>query len=344
MSTNIRGYHVVAPTPGPAEVLTVEEFSVGTPGPHQLLVHNAAVGVNFIDVYFRSGIYPTKFPYVPGSEGSGTIVEIGSEVTEFSVGENVMWNAAPHSYATHSIVPASNAVRVPSHIDLQTAAAIPLQGLTAHYLATSAYPVAPGDVVLVHAGAGGVGLLLTQIIKLRGGYVISTVSTQEKEALAQAAGADRVIRYDQLADLTQELPAIVKELSTDLRESTKVLGRGSGVDAVFDGVGRTTFDASLASLRTRGHLILFGGSSGQVQPFDLQRLNKAGSIVITRPSLEHFLLTREELELRSADLFTWLENGQLSFRIGATYPLHEASKAHHALESRATTGKTLLIP
>lgn len=338
------GVRITAQTPGAADALVPEQFIPGEPGPKQILVQTTAVGVNFIDTYFRSGTYSTTFPYTPGTEGSGTVIACGSEVTEFSNGDTIMWNAAPHSYATHVLVPSENAVRIPAHIDPVTAAAIPLQGLTAHYLATSAYHISPDDVVLIHAGAGGVGLLLTQIAKILGAFVITTVSTSEKEELSLNIGADRVIRYDQLTDLRAQLPALVRELSDELRNSNALDPRGSGVDAVFDGVGRTTFDASLASLRVRGTLVLFGGSSGQVEPFDLQRLNASGSISVVRPSLGHYILNRQELETRSADLLTWLGQGTLQFRVGATFPLNQASAAHIALESRSTTGKILLIP
>lgn len=324
-------------------------MEIPKPSSGELVVAVSAVGVNFIDTYLRSGVYKTSFPHTPGSEGSGTIIALGPDTADFNMGDRVIWNAAPGSYATHVRVPAANAVRVPAGIDLSQAAAIPLQGLTAHYLATSSFPIHRDDVVLIHAGAGGVGLILTQIAKTLGAKVVTTVSTAAKEELSREAGADHAIRYDQLHDLTKELPPLIHAVSQNLRQthgSDHHLddGRGSGVDAVYDGVGLTTFEASLASLRTRGSLVLFGGASGQVPQFDLQRLNAHGSLTITRPSLGHFILTREELSRRYADLFRWVSQGNLVFRVGQTFALRDAGLAQQSLESRATTGKVLLIP
>ena len=317
---------------GGPEVLTVVDLPETPPGDDEVRVQVAAAGVNFIDTYRRSGVYPVEFPHVAGLEGAGSVVEVGAGVSEFAVGDHVAWTNVPGSYAERVNIPASSAVPVPAGIDLRTAAALPLQGMTAHYLSASTFPISPGDVALVHAGAGGVGLLLTQLIVRRGGRVISTVSTAEKEELSRQAGASDVIRYTELDDLTAELPVLVRDL-TD----------GRGVDVVYDGVGLSTFDASLASLRPRGMLALFGGSSGQVPPFDLQRLNSAGSLFVTRPTLAHYVADRAELLWRAADLFAAVADG-LTFRIGVELPLDQAAEAHTALEGRKTTGKVILVP
>ena len=316
---------------GGPDVLELVDLPDPEPGPGEVVVEVAAAGVNFIDTYRRSGIYPMPFPHVVGAEGAGRVVALGDGVSSLAVGDRVAWSDSPGSYASRVVVAADRALVVPDDVDDATAAALPLQGLTAHYLATSTYPVQPGDDVLVHAGAGGVGLLLTQLAVARGGRVVSTVSTDEKAALARGAGADVVIRYDQLDDLTTELPALVREATG-----------GVGVAAVYDGVGRDTFEASLASLRRRGVLVLFGGSSGQVPPFDLQRLNAAGSLFVTRPTLKDYVATPEELRERAAELFRAVRDGSLDVRIGGTYPLAYAARAHAALESRATTGKVVL--
>ncbi len=317
---------------GGPEVLTVVDLPEEPPGAGEVRVEVAAAGVNFVDTYRRSGVYPVKYPHVVGDEGAGTVVEVGEGVTELAIGDHVAWASAPGSYAERVNVPVAQAIPVPAGIDHHTAAALPLQGMTAHYLSSSTFPISPGDVALVHAGAGGVGLLLTQLVVRRGGRVISTVSTEEKELLSRDAGAEHVIRYTELDNLTTELPQLVRDLTG-----------GRGVDVVYDGVGRTTFDASLASLRPRGMLVLFGGSSGQVPPFDLQRLNAAGSLFVTRPTLAHYIADRAELVWRAADLFNAVLEG-LSVRIGQEFPLTEAAAAHAALEGRKTTGKVLLVP
>jgi NADPH2:quinone reductase len=322
---------VSAQAPGGPEVLQLGELPDPVPGPGEVLVRVAWAGVNFIDTYRRSGVYKVEFPHVVGSEGSGTIVALGDGVDDLGVGQRVAWSDVPGSYAELVVAPAARLVPVPDGIGLDVAAALPLQGMTAHYLANSTYPVQPGDDVLVHAGAGGVGLLLTQLATLRGGRVITTVSTADKAELSRGAGAIEVIRYDQLDDLSAELPKLVRDATG-----------GEGVAVVYDGVGRTTFDASLASLRLRGMLVLFGGSSGQVPPFDLQRLNAGGSLFVTRPTLGHYVVTTDELRGRAADLFALVAEGRLDVRIGATYPLADAAEAHRALEGRATTGKVLL--
>jgi NADPH2:quinone reductase len=318
---------IVTRTGGP-EVLEVQDRPVPEPGPGELRVAVGAAGVNFIDTYQRSGVYPVPLPLILGGEGSGTVEAAGPGVTEFSPGDRVAWSAAPGSYAEKVLVDAERAVPVPDGVTAEQAAAVMLQGMTAHYLSHSTYPVRPGDVALVHAAAGGVGLLLTQLVVRRGGRVIGTVSTEAKEKLAREAGAADVIRYTE----------------TDFAPVARELTGGRGVDVVYDGVGRTTFDGSLASLRIRGMMVLFGGSSGQVPPFDIQRLNSSGSLFLTRPHLMHYVLTRAELLERAGDVLGLVARGELSVRIGGTYPLAEARTAHEDLESRRTTGKLLLIP
>lgn len=314
-------------TQGGPEVLELTDIDEPRPQPRELLVDVAVAGVNFIDTYQRSGAYSMPLPFTPGAEGAGTVLEVGSEVTEFAPGDRVAWAMTPGSYAQRAAIPADKAVRVPEGVDDRTAAAASLQGLTAHYLVNSTYPVRTGDTALVHAAAGGMGLLLTQLIKARGGNVIGTVSTPEKEKLARDNGADEIIRYTE----------------ADVAEQIRDLTDGRGVDVVYDGVGKTTFDGSLASLRPRGTLALFGASSGPVPPVDPQRLNSAGSVFLTRPSLAHYLLSRAELEWRASEIFTAIAQGTLRIRIGATYPLGEARRAHEDLEGRRTTGKLLLL-
>jgi len=318
---------------GGPEVLELVELPDPTPGPGQVLVKVAAAGVNFVDTYKRGGIYPMPFPHVVGSEGAGEVVALGDGVTDVAVGDRVAWADAPDSYAELVLVNAERLLPVPDGVALDVAAAAPLQGMTAHYLVTSTYAVQPGDDVLVHAAAGGVGLLLTQLVVAHGGRVIGTVSTAGKEQLAREAGADVVIRYDQLADITAELPKLVKDATG-----------GKGVAVVYDGVGKTTFDASLASLKPRGMMVLFGGSSGQVPPFDLQRLNSGGSLFITRPTLGHYTVNTDELRWRAKELFDAVQAGQLNVRIGARFPLADAAEAQRALEGRKTTGKVILVP
>ncbi|TCN57978.1 NADPH2:quinone reductase [Rhodococcus sp. SMB37] len=312
---------------GGPEVLVPTELPDPRPGPGDLLIRTDAIGVNFIDTYFRTGMYGSDLPYVPGSEGTGTVVDVGSDVDDFAVGQRVAWCAAEGSYAELVRVPAAVAVPVPDSIPADQAAAVLLQGMTAHYLIESTYPAQPGDTVLVHAGAGGVGLLLTQLAVAKGVRVITTVSTDEKEALSREAGAAEVLRYDD-----------------DLGDQVRALTGGDGVAAVYDGVGAATFEASLASLRIRGTLALFGAASGPVPPFDLQRLNPAGSLFVSRPTLAHHTLTREELLWRSGDVFAAIAAGTLNIRVGATYPLADADRAHTDLESRRTTGSIVLLP
>jgi NADPH:quinone reductase len=318
---------VVRATGGP-EVLELVEVEPPSPGSGDLLVEAAAAGVNYIDTYHRRGLYPKDLPFTPGSEGAGTVSAVGDGVTDIAVGDHVAWADVPGSYAQHVVVPASKAFRVPDGIEDEVAAAAMLQGLTAHYLVTSTYPVKPGDTVLVHAAAGGVGLLLVQAAKSRGGKVIGTVSTAEKERLAREAGADEVIRYSE----------------TDFAEEVSRLTGGVGVAAVYDGVGKDTFDRSLACLSTRGMMALFGASSGPVPPVDPQRLNSGGSLFLTRPILAHHIATTDEYRWRCDELFSAISAGRMNIRIGGRYPLADARTAHEDLEGRRTTGKLLLMP
>ncbi|WGD37160.1 quinone oxidoreductase [Lysinibacter sp. HNR] len=315
---------VSAATAGGPEVLAPTDIPLPTLGPGQVLVRTHTTGVNFIETYQRSGIYPVSFPFIPGTEASGTVEAVGEGVVSLTVGNRVATCQASETYADVFVVDEDRVFPVPPTIDLETAAAIPLQGLTAHYLCTSVHPASPGETALVHAGAGGVGLLLTQLLVSRGVTVITTTSTPQKAELSRQAGATHTIGYDNFA-------ATVREL-TD----------GEGVNVVYDGVGKTTFDGSLASLRIRGTLALFGGASGQVPPFDLQRLNAAGSLSITRPTLGHFLLTPEERSWRYNEVFNAVTRGELRIRIGTRFPLSEAADAHRALESGTTHGKTIL--
>jgi len=320
---------VVTQTGGP-EVLAYGERAVLEPGPGQLLVDVAAAGVNFIDTYHRTGYYPRPLPFTPGGELAGTVAAVGEGVTGFAPGDHVATvDSASGAYAETSLVEAARAVRVPAGIDLETAAAAMLQGLTAHYLTTSTWPVQKDQTVLIHAAAGGMGLLLTQLAKAHGARVIGTVSTAQKEAKARAAGADEIIRYTEVDDLAAQVRALTG---------------GKGVDVVYDGVGKTTFDASLASLRPRGMEVLFGASSGPVTEFDPRRLMTGGSLFLTRPTLGHYIATPEELAWRSGELFGAIESGRLTITVGARFPLSEAGAAHAALESRSTVGKVLLIP
>lgn len=318
---------VVRETGGP-EVLQWESQEVPEPGPGQVRVELAAAGLNYIDTYFRTGLYPRPLPFVCGLEGAGTVEAVGPEVTSLSAGDRVSWASVPGSYGQHVVGSAAQMVAVPEGVELTVAAAAMLQGMTAHYLVDGVRTTAPGDVALVHAGAGGVGLILTQLLKQAGATVIATCSTKEKEALSQAAGADHVIRYTE-----RDFGAAVQEITG-----------GVGCDVVYDAVGVTTFEGSLASLRPRGLLALYGQSSGPPPAFDLQRLNNQGSLFVTRPSLAHYTATREELERRAGDVLGAIAAGKLDIRIGARFSLDDAASAHRALEGRATTGKVLLLP
>jgi NADPH2:quinone reductase len=318
---------VVVHEHGGPDVLTVGDWDEPVPGEGELLVQVAAAGVNFVDIYNREGRppYGGPVPYIPGGEGAGTVVSTGPGVTGFAAGDPVAWNSAPGSYAEMAIVRASAAVLVPAGVDLRTAAAVMLQGVTAHYLCHSTYPVAQGDPAVVHAAAGGVGLLLTQLVKMRGGVVIATTSTPQKAELARQAGADHLAGYEDFGEVVREVTG------------------GAGAAVVYDGVGQATFDASLASLRPRGYMVLYGGASGPVPPVDVQRLNTGGSLYLTRPTMGHYMATRDELLGRVNDLFGWIAAGRLSVRVGATYPLAEAARAQDDLAARRTTGKLLLL-
>jgi NADPH2:quinone reductase len=318
---------VVAKTGG-LEVLELQERDPGPPGPGQVRVRVAAAGVNFIDVYFRTGAYPRPLPFVAGLEGAGQIEAVSPDVAGLAVGDRVAWATAPGSYADIVVAPASSLVRVPAAVPDEIAAAAMLQGMTAHYLVHAIREPAPGAWVLVHAAAGGTGLLLVQMLRAAKVHVVATCGSAEKVTLARDAGADEVVRYD----------------TSDFVAAARAATEGRGVDVVYDGVGRATFEGSLASLRPRGLLVLFGAASGPVPPFDLQRLSASGSLVVTRPALAHFIATRAELEERAGAVLGAIEAGKLAVRIGARFPLARAADAHRALEGRETTGKVLLIP
>ncbi len=313
---------------GGPEVLRYDEVSTSEPKAGEARVHIEAAGLNYIDVYHRTGLYPSaNMPFTPGMEGAGVVEAIGPDVTEVNVGDRVAYAMHQGSYTEVAIVPSQVLVPLPDSIDTESAAAAMLQGMTAHYLTRSTYPLSTGDTALVHAAAGGVGLLLIQMAKTLGARVFGTVSTPEKAQLATGAGADEVILYTQ----------------TDFEAEVKRLTDGRGVDVVYDSVAKTTFDKSLNCLRPRGCLALFGQSSGPVPLFDLSRLSR-GSLFITRPGLGHHAADREELMGRASDLFEWIAAGTLKLRIDRTFPLQDAANAHRALEGRQTTGKVLLIP
>ncbi|WP_281902472.1 quinone oxidoreductase family protein [Phytohabitans aurantiacus] len=311
---------------GGPEVMELSQVDTPEPGPGQVLVRLAAIGVNYIDIYFRTGQYPSELPLTPGSEGAGTVVAVGPGVTSPAVGDRVASTNLAGSYAQYALVPANRAVPVPDGVSDEQAAASLLQGMTAHYLLLDTAPVRDGDTVLVHAAAGGMGLLLTQLATRLGARVIGTVSTPEKEKLARQAGAAEVIGYSDIAAKVRELTG------------------GAGVAAVYDGVGKSTFDESLASLRPRGILALYGAASGKVPPFDPQRLQGGGSLFLTRPTLAHYIADDEELRRRAADVYGWVADGSLGVLVGGRYPLAEAVRAHTDLAARRTTGKLLLIP
>ena len=292
-------------TPGGPEQLQLVDVPVPQPGAKQALVRVAASGVNFIDIYFRTGLYKADIPIAIGSEGAGTVESVGAGVTEVAPGERVAWAMPRGSYAEYALVPAAQLVKIPDHVDFQTAAAAMLQGMTAHYLTHSTYPLKAGETCLVHAAAGGAGGLVVQMAKMLGARVFGTVSTEEKAQVARENGVDEAILYTQV-----EFDAEVKRLTG-----------GKGVDVVYDSVGRTTFESSLNSLRPRGLLALFGQSSGSVPPLDPSVLNGKGSLFLTRPSLRHYLLTREELLWRAGDVLRWIDEGKLKLRIGGVYPL-----------------------
>lgn len=314
-------------TGGP-DRLVVEEVPVPAPAHGEVRFAVEAAGVNFIDTYQRSGLYPVKLPHVPGSEAAGIVTAVGEGVTDFCVGDRVASARVSGAYAAEAVSPAAHTVHVPEAVTLQTAAALMLQGMTAHYLACDTFPLKPGNSALIHAGAGGVGLLLIQIAKMRGARVIATVGTDEKATLARQAGADAVCVY------TRE----------DFAKAVSAFTTGRGVDVVYDSVGQSTFEGSLASLRPRGMFVTFGNSSGPVPAFAPLILSQKGSLYMTRPTLAHYTLTAGETRARADDLFAWVMLAALKVRIGATYTLEKAADAHRALEGRATAGKILLLP
>lgn len=322
-------FAIQAMSPGGPEVLAWNEVPAPECAPDHVIVKLHAAGVNFIDTYRRSGVYPMPFPHIPGSEGAGVVVEAGSEAG-IEVGAHVAWAFSHSSYAELVAVPAKDCIPVPDGVSLEAAAALPLQGLTAHYLVRSTYEVKPGDTILITAGAGGVGGLVIQLAKSLGATVITTVGSPEKAEIARAHGADHVLDLSTMDNLTADIPAAVRAIAPE------------GVNASYDGIGKDTFDGTIACVRPRGIQVLFGGASGQVAPFDLQRLNAAGSIYITRPSLGHYLANRDELLWRADELFGAIERGELAVPIGLILPLADARRAHEALEARETTGKVIL--
>lgn len=313
---------------GGAEKMRLDVLAVPAPGAGEVRLRVEAAGVNFIDTYQRSGLYAVKLPHTLGMEAAGEVTAVGAGVTEFSVGDRVASVRVAGAYAAEALAPAAHTVKVPAGITTQTAAALMLQGMTAHYLACDTFPLKVGDTALVHAGAGGVGLLLTQIAKLRGARVLATVGTEEKAGLARGAGADAVCIY------TRE----------NFVDAVKAFTGGRGVDVAYDAIGQDTFDGTLASLRPRGMFVSYGNSSGPVAPFAPLVLSQKGSLFFTRPTLAHYTLTTAELQARAGELFGWVAAGKLTVRIGATYPLAQAAEAHRALEGRRTTGKVLLVP
>ncbi len=317
----------VAKVGGP-EALTLVDLPVPDPKPNEALVQIKAAGVNFIDVYFREGRYPAPLPFINGQEAAGVVTATGSEVTNVKPGDRVAYTGSLGAYAEHAAVPADRLVHVPKELDSQHAVAAMLQGMTAHYLSHSTYPIKRAETALIHAAAGGVGGLLVQMAKRLGARVIGTAGSEEKASLARDAGADEVIIYTQ----------------QDFETETRRLTEGKGVHVVYDGVGKTTFDKDLNVLRPRGYLVLFGGASGPVPPLDLMKLTQKGSLFVTRPTLAHYIATREDLEQRSGEVFQMITRGDLKLRIHATYPLVRAQDAHRDLEGRKTTGKLLLIP
>ncbi len=313
--------------PGGPEAMILADLPVPEPKANEAVVKLTASGVNFIDVYYREGRYKAPLPFVPGQEGAGAVTAVGSEVKSVKPGDRVAWSGQLGGYAEYATIPADQLVSVPAGVSDQQAAAAMLQGMTAHYLSHDTYPLKPGETALVHAAAGGVGLLLVQMAHNIGARVIATVSTDPKAKLALDAGADHIILYTQ----------------QDFEAETKRFTGGKGIDVVYDSVGKTTFEKGLNILRPRGMMVLFGGSSGAVPPFDPIALSQKGSLYLTRPSLTHYLATREELVARSAAVFAMIAAGKLKLRIDHTYPLAEAQRAHRDLEGRKTTGKLLLI-
>jgi len=315
-------------TPGGPEALELVDLPTPQPKPNEAIVKLAAIGINFIDVYQREGRYKVPLPFIAGQEGAGTVTAVGADVKSLKVGDRVAWSSVQGSYAEFASVPADKLVKIPQGVSEQQAAAAMLQGMTAHYLCYSTYPVKAGDTVLVHAAAGGVGLLLVQMCHNLGARVIGTVSTEEKAKLAREAGTDEIILYTQ----------------SDFETETKRLTDGKGVNAVYDSVGKTTFEKGLNVLKSRGMMVLFGGSSGAVPPFDPIVLSAKGSLFVTRPTLGHYTATREELDARATAVFGMIAAGKLKLRIEHIYPLAQAQQAHRDLEGRKTTGKLVLLP
>ena len=313
---------------GAPEALTLVELPVPDPKPNEALVQIKATGVNFIDVYFREGRYPAPLPFINGQEASGIVVAVGPDVTTLRLGDRVAYTGMLGSYAEYASVPADRLIKIPDELDFEQAAAAMLQGMTAHYLSHSTYPIKTSETALIHAAAGGVGLLLVQMAKQLGARVIGTAGSEEKAQLARGAGADEVIIYTE----------------QDFETETKRLTGNEGVHVVYDGVGKDTFARDLKVLRPRGYLVLFGGASGAVPPFDLLELTKHGSLFVTRPSLQHYVARREELEQRANDVLQMVVRGELKLRIFKKYPLEDVRQAHLDLEGRKTTGKLLLIP
>jgi NADPH2:quinone reductase len=320
---------VVVPRNGGPDVLEVRQLPRPEPSPTQLLVEVAASGVNFIDVYRREGLYPVPTPFVLGTECAGRVVAAGAAVSEFAVGDLVATESGVATHAELALVEQARAVPVPDSVDLQVAAAVMLQGCTAHYLTHSTFPIEAGHTALVHAAAGGTGQLLVQMITARGGRVVATVGTEAKAEIARRLGAAAVIRYDR---------------ADDLATAVRSANGGEGVDVVYDGVGRATFDASIAALRRRGMLVVFGAASGPVPPFDVQRLNSAGSLFLTRPTVAHYVADRDELLWRAGEVLSAVADGSLRVQIGSRYPLEQATAAYADLEARRTTGKLLIVP
>ena len=321
---------VLISTFGDSSVLELTQAPIPTPAADQVVVQVERAGVNFLDIYQRggAGVYGLNLPFTPGVEGAGVVVEIGSGVNYLKVGDRVVWAMALGSYAEYALLPGEKVAKVPDEIDLKIAAAAALQGMTAHYLVNSTYLIKPGDVALVHAAAGGTGNLLCQMILEKGGRVIATTSNSEKEKIIRETGVSDVIRYD----------------SQNVLQEVKNMTDGKGVDVVYDGVGAATFDDSLASLKPRSLMVLFGAASGPVPPFDLQRLNVNGSLFITRPTLANYITNRQELEMRMGEVFKLITNGKLKLRIGREYALAQAAQAQDDLAGRGTVGKLLLIP
>ncbi len=313
---------------GGLDALSYDDVDVPQPGAGEVRIKIGAAGLNFIDTYKRGGVYKSTLPLILGEEAAGTVDALGAGVSDFNVGDAVAYCMHTGAYAEYAVVPAWKVVKVEGAISSQTAAAVMLQGLTAHYLACSTYPLKAGDTALIHAAAGGTGALLVQMAKIRGAKVIGTVSTEEKAEIARAAGADEIIFYTK----------------QDFVAETKRITNGKGVDVVYDGVGKSTFMKGLDCLRPRGYAVLFGGASGQVEPFDLQLLNAKGSLFTTRPSLGAYIQTREELLGRTNEMFGWINSGKLTVRIDQSFALADAAKAHAYIEGRETKGKVLLIP